>query len=176
MHVQESALAGVRIIEHKQIVDDRGYFTRLFDQQLLVEQGIEFPIVQINQSLTKRKGTIRGMHFQKSPKAEDKIIRCIRGAVIDVALDVSPESPTFGQWIAVELTDKNSKMLLIPKGFAHGFQTLTDDVEMEYYMSEYYSPEHATGVRWDDPLFSIKWPIDDPFLSEKDRGWPNVHE
>src|SRR3989338_3969809 len=160
------------IIELEQKVDERGYLVRIFCKDELAKAGLEFNIVQANHSLTKKKGIIRGMHFQKFPKAEDKIIQCLRGAVYDVAIDLRKDSLTYGQWLATELSENNKKMLLVPKGFAHGFQTLTDDCEMQYFMSEFYSPEHSFGVRWNDPFFNIKWPIENPILSEKDKNWP----
>ena len=127
------------IIELEPKVDERGYLVRIFCKDELAKAGLEFNIVQANHSLTKKKGIIRGMHFQKFPKAEDKIIQCLRGAVYDVAIDLRKDSLTYGQWLATELSENNKKMLLVPKGFAHGFQTLTDDCEMQYFMSEFYS-------------------------------------
>jgi dTDP-4-dehydrorhamnose 3,5-epimerase len=112
------------------------------------------------------------MHFQKEPKAEDKLIQCLNGAIYDVAVDLRKNSPTYGRWEAVELSEENKKMFLIPKGFAHGVQTLTDNCRMQYFVSEFYSPEYESGVRWNDPLFNVKWPLAPTVISEKDKNWP----
>lgn len=171
MIITETKIKGLYIIEPELRVDGRGFFTRTFCERELGRAGIKFRIRQINRSLTGKKGTIRGMHFQKHPRAEDKIVSCLRGRVFDVAIDLRPTSPTRGSWLGVELSEKNKKALLIPKGFAHGFQSLTVNCEMLYLMSEFYSPEHASGVRWDDPLFGIKWPLKKPTLADKDKNW-----
>jgi len=172
MKFHKTKINGLYVIELEPYIDERGYFVRVFCQKELAKIGIEFKIVQVNQSLTKKRGTIRGMHFQKPLKAEDKIVRCLRGAIYDVAIDLRKDSPTYGQWVSEELTEDNKKMFLIPKGFAHGFQTLTDNCEILYFMSEFYSPEHESGVRWDAPFFNIAWPIKNPILSENDKNWP----
>lgn len=172
MKFKKTKIEGLYIIELEPYVDERGDFVRVFCQKELAEIGIEFKIAQINQSLTKKRGTIRGMHFQKPPKAEDKIVRCLRGAIYDVAIDLRQDSSTYGQWLAQELTEDNKKMFLIPKGVAHGLQTLVDNCEVQYFMSEFYSPEHSSGVYWNDQFFNIKWPIKNPILSEKDKNWP----
>ena len=171
MKFKETKLKGLYIIEPEIHFDDRGYFARIFCKQELSKTGIDFNIVQANRSLNKKQGTIRGMHFQKPPKAENKIIQCIKGKIYDVAIDLRQDSPTYGEWVAEELSEENKKMFLIPKGFAHGFQTLTDSCEILYFMSEFYSPQYESGVRWNDPFFNIKWPIKDPILSEKDKNW-----
>lgn len=145
---------------------------RTFCKEELNKYGLQFTIVQVNQTLTKKKGTVRGMHFQTPPKAEDKIVQCLHGAIYDVAIDLRADSPTYGKWVAEELNEDNKKMFFIPKGFAHGFQSLTNNCEVQYFMSEFYSPEHASGVRWDDSIFNIKWPIKNLSLSEKDKNWP----
>ena len=176
MKFEEAKLKGLYVIEPEIHVDERGYFTRIFCKKEFTENGISFNIVQINRSLNKKQGTIRGMHFQKSPKAEDKIIQCIKGKIYDVAIDLRQDSPTYGEWFAEELSEENKKMFLIPKGFAHGFQTLTDSCEILYFMSEFYSPQYESGVRWNDPFFNIKWPIKDPILSEKDKNWPLIKQ
>ena len=163
---------GLYIIEPELKTDERGYFARIFCKKEFTKIGFNFEIVQINRSFNKKKGTIRGLHFQTPPKAEDKIISCVKGAIYDVAIDLRKDFPTFGQWVAEKLTEDNKKMFLIPKGFAHGFQTLTDNTEILYFMSEFYSPEYESGVRWNDPFFNIKWPIKNPILSEKDKNWP----
>ena len=171
----KTKIDGLYIIKLEPKMDERGHLTRIFCQEELKKNGLEFKIVQASQTLTKKKGTIRGMHFQKEPKTEDKIVLCLKGAIYDVAVDLRKNSSTYGQWVAEELTEENKKMLFVPKGFAHGFQTLTDNCEMQYFMSEFYSPEHASGVRWDDPFFSVPWPIKNPTLSEKDKNWPLIN-
>ena len=165
---------GLYIIELEPKLDERGHLVRIFCKEEFAKTGIEFNIVQANHSLTKKKGTVRGMHFQKFPKTEDKIIQCLRGAVYDVAIDLRENSLTYGKWLAVELSEENKKMFFVPKGFAHGFQTLADNCEMQYFMSEFYSPAHSLGIRWNDPYFNIAWPIKNPILSEKDKNWPLI--
>ncbi len=171
MKFKETKIKGLYIIEPEIHFDERGYFARIFCKQELSKTGIDFNIVQVDRSLNKKRGIIRGMHFQKSPKAEDKIIQCIKGKIYDVAIDLRQDSPTYGEWVAEELSEENKKTLLIPKGFAHGFQTLADSCEILYFMSEFYSPQYESGVRWNDPFFNIKWPIKNPILSEKDKNW-----
>jgi len=172
MKFQETKIKGLYIIEPELKVDERGYFARIFCKKEFAKIGLKFEIVQINRSSNLKKGTLRGMHFQKPPKAEDKIVQCLKGAIYDVAIDLRKDSKTFGRWIAVELTEENRKMFFIPKGFAHGFQSLRDNSEILYFMSEFYFPEHESGVRWNDPFFNIVWPIKNPILSEKDKNWP----
>jgi len=172
MIFKQTKLNGVYVIEPDIKEDNRGYFTRIFCQNELKENQLSFNIAQINRSLTKKRGTIRGLHYQKEPFSEDKIVQVLQGAVYDVALDLRKKFPNFGLWIGEKLSAENKKMLFIPKGFAHGFQTLTSDCEVLYLMSEFYSPEHASGVRFDDHLFKINWPIKNPILSEKDKNWP----
>jgi dTDP-4-dehydrorhamnose 3,5-epimerase len=172
MIFHETKIKGLYIIEPELRVDERGYFARIFCKKEFAEMDLNFDIVQVNRSLTKKRGTIRGMHFQKAPRAEDKIVQCTKGAIYDVAIDLRKDSLTFGQWVAEKLTEDNKKMFLIPKGFAHGFQILRDNCEIQYFMSEFYSPKHENGVRWDDPFFNIIWPIENPTLSEKDKNWP----
>jgi dTDP-4-dehydrorhamnose 3,5-epimerase len=174
MIFKKTKIKGLYIIEPEFKIDERGYFARIFCKKEFKKNGFDFEIVQTNRSLTKKKGTIRGMHFQKKPKSEDKIICCLKGKIFDVAIDLRKNSPTFGKWVGVELSEENKKMFLIPKGFAHGFQTLTDNCEILYFMSEFYSPKYESGVRWNDPFFNIKWPIKNPILSEKDKNWPLV--
>lgn len=174
MIFHKTKIDGLYIIEPEFKNDERGYFSRVFCKKELAKTGFNFEVVQINKSLNKKKGTIRGMHFQKPPKAENKIVQCIRGAIYDVAIDLRQGSPTYGQWVAEELTEDNRKMFLIPKGFAHGFQSSRDNSEILYFLSEFYSPEYESGVRWDDSFLNIKWPIKDPILSEKDKNWPLI--
>jgi len=172
MKFQKTKIEGLYIIEPELKTDERGYFARIFAKDELAREGLSFDIVHANISSTKKRGTVRGMHFQREPKAEGKIVQCVRGGIYDVAVDLRKNSKTFGKWEAVELTEENRKMFFIPKGFAHGFQALTDNCEVKYFMSEFYSPEHATGVRWDDPMLRVSWPIADIILDEKDRSWP----
>ncbi len=168
-------LKEVFIIEPEPFKDERGAFFRNFCFEEFAKRGIKINIVQINRSFNKTKGTVRGFHYQKPPKAEDKIVQCIRGKLYDVALDIRENSPTYGQWVAEELTEDNKKMLLIPKGFAHGIQTLTDNCELIYFVSEFYSPECECGIRWNDSAFNVSWPLGAPtVISEKDKNWPLV--
>ena len=138
------------------------------------ENGINFSPVQANLGFSIKKGTIRGMHFQNEPALEAKLVRCTRGRMFDVALDLRPNSETYGKWYATELSADNGKLLLVPEMFAHGYQTLEDDTEMHYMTSAFYAPSAATGVRFDDPFFDIKWPMDPTVISEQDRNWPLV--
>lgn len=174
MIFNKTKLDGVYIIEPELKIDERGYFSRIFCEKEMTKNGINFKIVQISHSLSKKRGLIRGMHFQKNPKAEDRIVQCLRGAIYDVVVDLRKNSATYGRWVAEGLNEQNKKMFLIPKGFAHGFQSLTDSCEVQYFMSEFYSPEHSLGVRWNDPFLNIEWPIENPILSEKDKNWPLI--
>lgn len=171
MKFYETKIKGVYIIKPELIKDKRGYFTRVFCKKEIATLGINFKVVQINQSFTKKKGTIRGLHYQKPPYQEEKIVQCLKGEIYDVVLDLRHNSSTFGQWISERLSEKNKKMILVPKGCANGLQPLTDNCQIEYFMSEYYSPQSQAGIRWDDPYFKIRWPIKKIFLSEKDKNW-----
>lgn len=172
MIFHKTKIEGLYIIDPEFKIDERGYFGRVFCVEELKKQGLDFTLVQASQSFSKKKGTIRGMHFQKEPKAEDKIVQCLRGAIYDVAVDLRPGSSTYGKWVAVELNEDNKKIFYIPKGFAHGLQTFTDDCVVQYFMSEFFSPEYASGACWNDPFFGISWPIENPTISEKDKNWP----
>lgn len=172
MIIEKTKIEGVYIINLEPRVDERGYFARIFAKEELKKAGISFNIVHANRSSTVDKGTIRGMHYQKYPKQEDKIVQCIKGSIFDVALDLRPQSKTFGKWFGTVLSEKNNKMLLVPKGFAHGFQTLEKNTSVEYFVSQYYSPTQEKGVRWNDSVFGIDWPIKKAILSEKDAKWP----
>lgn len=172
MIFKKTLIEGVWIIESEPIKDGRGYFTRIFAVEELKKHKINFNIVQMSHSFNRKKGTLRGLHFQKKPYAEDKIVQCIRGKIFDVAVDIRKNSKTFGKWVSVELSEKNFRMLLVPKHIAHGFQTLVDNCLIQYTMSEFFSAEHSSGYRWDDPAFSIKWPLKKPLLSLKDKSWP----
>jgi len=176
MKFKETKIKGLYVIELDLISDKRGFFARNFCRDEFLKEGINFNIVQSNISFNKTKGTLRGMHFQNEPKAEDKIIQCLRGAIYDVAVDLRKDSPTYGQWVGEELTEENKHMFLAPKGLAHGFQTLADNTLLQYFISEFYYPEYASGVSWDDPLLKISWPIKNPILSEKDKNWPPIRK
>ena len=175
----ETKLKGAFIIEPEPLEDERGFFARTFDQKEFEARGLNPRVVQCNISFNKKKGTLRGMHYQIAPYEEAKLVRCTKGAIYDVILDLRSESPTFKQWIAVELTAYSSqltapyRMLYIPEGFAHGFQTLEDNTEVFYQMSEFYHPECSRGVRWDDPAFGIEWPEDERIISVRDQQYPD---
>jgi len=177
MKFVETALDGAFIIDLEKRSDDRGFFARFFCKIEFRNNNLNSDIVQINNSLSKSKATLRGMHYQLAPKAEDKIIRCVKGSLYDVILDLRADSATFGKWYGLELTAENRKMLYVPKGFAHGFITLEDYTEALYLVTEYYSPETERGIRWNDPKFSINWPITPLIISDKDQNFPdfNIH-
>ncbi len=172
MKIIKTKIDGLCILEPILNEDGRGYFTRIFCENELRKSGIGFEIKQVNHSYTKKRGTIRGMHFQRAPKSEGKIVQCLRGKIYDVAVDLRKKSPTYRKWFAVELSAENKRMLHIPKGFAHGLQTLTGKCTVQYFMSEFYSPDHADGVRWDDPAFKITWPLGVLRVSERDKRFP----
>lgn len=171
MRFTETRLKGAFIIEPERLEDERGFFARTFCQKEFEVHGLNPRLVQCNISYNKHKGTLRGMHYQVAPMAEAKLVSCTRGAIYDVIIDLRPESPTYCQWLVEELNAENRKMIYIPEGFAHGFQTLKDDTEVFYQMSEFYSPEHARGVRWDNPVFGIEWALDTKIISEKDKNY-----
>ncbi len=166
-------LDGAYLIEIENRGDHRGFFARSFCAREFGEAGLETSFVQINNSLTAAAGTLRGMHFQLPPAAEVKIIRCIRGAIHDVIVDLRPDSPSYMKWFGADLTAENRTMMYVPRGFAHGMITLVDDTEILYPVSAFYAPELERGVRFDDPLFGIKWPIAPREMSVKDREWPD---
>jgi dTDP-4-dehydrorhamnose 3,5-epimerase len=172
----EAPLAGAYVIELEPFRDDRGLFARTFCQREFAESGFHKPIVQINHSLTRQKGAIRGMHFQRPPACEIKIIRCVQGTVFDVMVDLRAGSPTFLKWHGVELSKENLRMVCIPEGFAHGFQTLTGEAELIYHHSAFYSPEDEQGVRFDDPSLAIRWPLPAVSVSSKDRDYPWIDQ
>lgn len=174
MNIRKTKIEGVYIIDLEPRRDGRGYFTRVFAAEELKKQGIAYKIVHINRSLTEKRGTIRGFHFQKSPRQEDKIVQCLQGSIFDVALDLRKSSKTYGKWVGFELNARNKKMLLISKGVAHAFQTLSKNTIVEYFVSEYYSPKHEAGIRWDDPFFKVHWPIKKATVSIKDSAWQYV--
>ncbi|MGF6953424.1 dTDP-4-dehydrorhamnose 3,5-epimerase [Neobacillus sp. B4I6] len=177
MKVIETSLPGVKIIEPKVFGDHRGWFMETYSDAMFEKEGIAIKFVQDNQSFSATKGTLRGLHYQLNPKAQTKLVRCTKGAIYDVAVDIRKESPTFGKWFGIELSAENKKQLLIPKGFAHGFMTLTDDVEVQYKVDELYAPECDRGIIWNDPSISIEWPMDiTPVLSAKDERAPVLKE
>jgi len=169
-------LPGVLIIEPQVFGDNRGWFTETYSAAKFAEMNIDTVFVQDNQSYTAQKGTLRGLHFQNLPKAQTKLVRCTRGRVLDVAVDIRKGSPTYRQWVAEELSADNFKQLYIPKGFAHAFLSLTDDVVIQYKVDEYYSPECDRGIRYNDPDISVEWGYTDPILSSKDQTSPYLKD
>ncbi len=166
-------LAGACLIEPELITDERGAFARTWCAREFEEHGLNPRLAQCNISFNHRRGTVRGMHFQRAPHAETKLVRCTRGAIFDVAVDLLPESPTFGHWVGHELSAANHRMLYLPESFAHGFQTLTDDTEIFYQMSHGYVAGSSGGIRWNDPTFRIEWPLPISVIAAKDQAWPD---
>ncbi len=176
MIFKETKLKGAFIVEPERLEDERGFFARAFDESEFEKRGLKSRFVQCNISFNSKKGTLRGMHFQKAPYPEARLVRCTMGAIYDAIIDLRPESPTFKQWIGTELSAENRRMLYIPERFAHGFQSLTDTAEVFYQMSEFYHPECASGVRWNDPAFGIEWPPGEKILSDADKNWHKIKE
>ena len=172
MQFTESSISGVWVIDPDFRRDERGHFFRAFCVREFAEHGIPFTPIQANMGFNHRKGTVRGMHFQIEQAAEAKLVRCTRGAMFDVALDLRPESPTYLQWFGVELSAENGRMLYLAEGCAHGYQSLEDGTEMHYMASQIYMPDLARGVRFDDPAFGIQWPIEVSSVSAQDLNWP----
>lgn len=173
MRFEPTPLAGAYTIHLEKRGDSRGFFARSFCEKEFAAAGLETRFVQMNNSLNARKGTLRGMHYQLTPAAEVKVVRCLRGALYDVIADLRPDSPTFGKTWGVELTAENRTMYYVPRGFAHGLITLTDDTELMYLVSAFYNPEQERGLRWNDPKLAIEWPIEPVEISEKDANWPS---
>jgi dTDP-4-dehydrorhamnose 3,5-epimerase len=173
MHFISTDLAGLMIIDIDAIRDERGHFARTFCAADFAAAGLPTAFPQCNLSFNAVRGTLRGMHWQAEPYPEGKLVRCTRGAILDVALDLRPDSPTHGSWFAVELTAGNARSLYIPPGFAHGFQTLTDASDVFYQMTESFRSGFSRGVRWNDPAFAIHWPIANPILSQRDATYPD---
>jgi dTDP-4-dehydrorhamnose 3,5-epimerase len=173
MVITETKLKGAFVIELEPFKDVRGFFARAWSDREFEAFGLNARFVETNISFNKNKGTLRGMHYQLPPYAQVKLVRCTRGSIYDVIVDLRPDSPTFKQWFAVELSAENHLMLYVPGEFAHGFQTLEDDTEVSYQTSSYYAPEHARGLRWDDPAISIRWPTDNLVMIERDRDYPD---
>jgi len=172
MIFRETELRGVFIIEPEIIEDERGFFARTWTPDEFEGHGLNPRLVQCNISFNKLRGTLRGMHFQNKPHEEVKLVRCTQGAIFDVAIDLRRDSPTRFQWFGTELSAANRRMLYIAEGFAHGYQTLSDETEIFYQMSEYYHPESAGGVRWDDPAFGIAWPLAVSVIAPRDASYP----
>lgn len=171
MLFKETPLAGAYIIDVEERRDDRGFFARTFCAREFEEHGLQTVVSQCNISFNYQKGTLRGMHYTVPPMNEAKLVRVVRGAIYDVIIDLRPESPTYKQHVGVELTASNRRALYIPPMFAHGFQTLEDDTEVFYQMSDFYAPGHDRGVRYDDPAFGIQWPLPVSVIAEKDLAW-----
>lgn len=172
MKLTKTKLDGVVILEPQVYGDNRGFFMESWSKRDFACLGLYYDFVQDNHSKSTVKGTLRGIHFQKGDKAQAKLVRCVKGAVLDVAVDLRKDSSTFKQWFAVELSEENKKQLLIPRGFGHGFLTLTDNVEFLYKADNYYAPEAEGGIRWNDPDINVDWGIENPILSEKDKNNP----
>ncbi len=176
MKVTETELKGVYVIEPQVFGDARGWFMESWSERKLEEAGITIQFVQDNQSFSAVKGTLRGLHYQLNPMAQAKIVRCTRGEILDVAVDIRKGSPQYAKWTGVKLSAENKKQLLIPRGFAHGFLTLTDDVEVQYKADNYYAPECDGNIRWDDPDIGIDWGMEPVILSDKDKNAPLLRE
>ncbi|HHH43557.1 MAG TPA: dTDP-4-dehydrorhamnose 3,5-epimerase [Gammaproteobacteria bacterium] len=173
----QTSLAGAYIIDVESMQDERGYFARVWCAREFQAQGLKTDLVQCNVAYNHKKGTLRGMHYQRPPHAEVKLVRCTRGAIYDVIVDLRPESSSYLDWTGVELTEENHRMLYVPEGFAHGYVTLQDDSELFYQVSEFYTPGAEGGVRWDDPAVKIEWPeVGELIISAKDRAWPLLQE
>lgn len=169
----ETKLCGAFVVEPERHEDERGFFARTWCRREFEARGLDAGLAQCDISYNRKRGTLRGMHYQNPPHAEAKLVRCTRGAVYDVIIDLRPGSPTSGRWVAAELTETNRRMLYVPQGFAHGFQTLEDDTEVAYQVSEFYHPEAARCVRWDDPAFRISWPLEVTVIAPRDRDCPD---
>lgn len=176
MKFEKTKLEGVVIITPDVFGDHRGFFMESWSQRKMEDAGLHYNFVQDNHSLSTVKGTLRGIHFQKGDNSQAKLVRCVRGAVLDVAVDLRHASPTYKQWVAVELSAENKKQLLIPRGFGHGFVTLTDEVEFLYKADNYYAPEADGGIRWNDPEIGVDWGVEKPILSAKDEQNPFLQD
>jgi dTDP-4-dehydrorhamnose 3,5-epimerase len=174
MKFLETPLRGAYVIDVDPFVDERGFFARTFCKNEFSKIGFNGQILQINHSMTKQKGTIRGMHYQIPPASETKILRCLQGEIFDVMVDLRIGSPTFMQWHAVELSKENMRTVFIPEGFAHGFQALTDDIELIYLHSEFYQPDYEKGLMYNDPVLAINWPLPPTDLSSRDKQYPLI--
>ena len=173
MELLACAVSGAFVITPQPRADDRGWFARMWCAQELAQKGLEHHVAQVNVARSHLAGTLRGMHYQQAPHDEAKIVRCNRGAVFDVVLDLRSSSPSYKRWFGIELSETNGQMLYVPQGCAHGYQTLSDDAEVMYFTSAFYAPAAATGVRYDDPAFGIDWPRSVTAISGQDRSWPD---
>ena len=172
MKFRPTPLDGCFLIEQEPRGDDRGFFARLYCTDEFKSAGLPSTFAQVNNAFSKQKGTLRGLHYQLPPSAESKLVRCISGSVFDCVVDLRPDSVTFGKWFGAELTSENRLMLYVPKGFAHGYQTLADDTELIYLVDEFYAPHLEGGLKWDDPQVAIDWPLEPSVLSPKDQSLP----
>jgi dTDP-4-dehydrorhamnose 3,5-epimerase len=172
MKLVPTKIEGCHRVQLRRLGDARGYLSRVFDLQTLRAVDPGFGVAQVNRSLTRPRGTIRGLHFQHPPRAQSKLVLCLQGAIFDVCVDIRPNSPTYRQWIGIELSAANDEGFLVPAGCAHGFQALEDDCLIEYFLSEVYSPDHEDGLRWDDPALAVAWPLPCALTSERDALWP----
>jgi len=173
MRFTPTPLGGAYVVSQEPLADERGFFARAFCEREFAAAGLETRFVQANNALSRRRGTLRGFHYQLPPAAEVKLVRCLRGALYDVIVDLRPDSPTFKQWFGAELNEDNRSMMYVPSGFAHGLLTLTEDVEAYYLVSAVYSPALERGLRYDDPAFDVRWPFEPVEISPKDRSWPS---
>lgn len=173
MNFMETKLSGSYVIEPERLEDGRGFFARAWCKREFEERGLDANPVQCNISFNRKRGTLRGMHLQLPPYEETKLVRCTRGSIYDVIIDLRPDSGTYLKWVGVELSAENGKMLYVPGGFAHGYLTLEDSTEVFYQVSQFYAPGAEAGVKWDDPVFGIEWPEPGAVISEKDRSWPD---
>lgn len=173
MQITPLKIQGAALVEIERLGDERGYFARSFCRQEFKDAGLDLDVVQSNLSHNAAKGTLRGMHYQAAPKPDPKLVSCIRGAILDVVVDLRPDSQTYRQWVGVQLTADNAKALFVPPGCAHGFITLCDDTLVNYLMGEVYVAELARGVRWNDPAFAIDWPENPVVISERDAAYPD---
>ncbi len=176
MQFYPTMLRDAYLVQLKPARDNRGFFARTFCVEEFADHGLETNYPQHSISFSARRGTLRGMHYQRDPHSEVKLVRCTKGAILDVIIDIKPDSPTYRRWQGFELSSVNGRQLYIPKGFAHGFQTLSDDVEVSYLISAPYKPESAHGIRYDDPTFGISWPLSVTEISERDLHWPDFSQ
>lgn len=172
MRFTKTKFEGLFIIEIDQFDDKRGYLSKFFDKETFEKNGIKFSLTQVKYTYTKQKGTIRGIHFQSKPFEEDKIVHCTKGEIFEVAINLRKSSKTFGKWFGMTFSEKDKISLLVPKGFAHGYQTLTNNCDVLYLMSGKFSKPNNIGFRWDDPSFNITWPLKPTVIAKKDRQWP----
>lgn len=172
MNLIQTEINGVYIVEPKVFGDNRGWFCETYSKKAFEELGITADFVQDNRSFSAQKGTLRGLHCQTDPKSQAKLVSCIKGSILDVAVDIREGSPTYMKWVAIELTEENKKMLFIPKGCLHGFVTLSENVEISYKVDDFYSPENDRSICWCDPVIGVEWDVENPVLSEKDKNAP----